>query len=89
MKRTFAIKKFLNPKDHPSTGTICAYHGASHWGKREEETYLSIGDCHVNARLHTTDKDGIKDFIKKLKIIRKVVDEFICFLESLDLKATK
>jgi hypothetical protein len=79
---TFKISKDLNPKKHPSTGHVVAYDGASPWRKKEKYSYFEVSDCQSKIRLHLTRQDNIKDFIRKLKILRKVLDRFIRHLEK-------
>jgi hypothetical protein len=82
-KKNFKIEKFLNPKGHPSSGFVVAYHGKSPWKKKEEHTYLRIGDCHQIVSLHKTDYDTNEDFIKKLEQLETVIFKFKEHLKSL------
>lgn len=75
------ISKDLNPPNHPSTGHVVAYDGASPWRKKEKYAYLEISDCQQKIRLHLARTDSTKDFVRKLKILRKVLDKFIKHLE--------
>jgi len=81
--KTFKISEDLNPINHPSTGHVVAYDGKSPWKKGEKHTYFELSDCQCKIRLHPckTDK-GIRDFVEKLKILHKVLGDFIAHLEK-------
>ena len=80
--KSFKISKDLNPSNHPSTGHVVAYAGKSPWKKGEKYTYFELSDCQNKIRLHLCRTDNIKDFIKKLKILHKVLGDFIKHLEK-------
>ena len=78
----FAMRKWLNRKGSHSSGSVFAYYGPSPWDNGSDWQYLlEVADCHGKIRLHKTDADSPKDFIKKLKRLRDVIDCFISFLE--------
>lgn len=83
---THSKKYWLNPDDHPSTGSVVAYHGDSPWSKNdkaETSTFLEIADCHSKVRLHRADIDSMNDFIVKMEKLRGAIDEFITALRRL------
>ena len=82
-KKAFAIQKFINPKNHPSTGNICVYHGVNHYNTDKIISCVSLSDCSHSITLHPIPKDSPTQWIAKLKIIRAVLDKFIIHLETL------
>lgn len=81
----YADRRWLNNDGHPSTGSIVAYHGEAPWrqGKKQDEmTILEISDCHGKVRLHRAEIDTMEDFVKKMEVMRDVVDQFINHLRS-------
>ncbi len=80
--KTFKISEDLNPINHPSTGHVVAYDGKSPWKKGEKYTYLEVSDCQNTIRLHLCRTDNIQSFVKKLKILHKVIGKFIAHLEK-------
>lgn len=80
--KKFSSRSWLNKKVDPSTGSLCCYYGPAPWSQDKQDTYLELSDCHNSVRLHKTKLQTNKDFIKKLKSIRKDVDKFIKFLEE-------
>lgn len=81
--KTFKQTVELNDKNKPSTGMATAYSGKSPWPKAFKEYYfLEISDCHSKIRLHNSQVDTKRDFIKKLKRLRNLIDTFIKHLED-------
>ena len=76
----FNVRKWLNGKRSASTGSVVAYSGPAPW-KKDKMMILEISDCHNKVRLHKADVDSTKDFIKKLRRLRSVIDNFISYLE--------
>lgn len=73
----------LNDSNKPSTGMVTAYAGKSPWPKAIKEYYfLEVSDCHSKVRLHNSQIDTKKDFIKKLRKLRNAIDKFIDYLEN-------
>ena len=76
-------RTWLNKNDSPSTGSVVAFDGETLWkGKKIRNTFLSVSDCFVSARLVKTDDDSIGDFIDKMKLLRNEIDLFISHLEK-------
>jgi len=76
-------RTWLNKDGSPSIGNVVAFDGETTWkGEKYRNTFLSISDCAVSARLHKTDDDTIDDFIDKMKLLRSEIDYFIEHLES-------
>lgn len=76
-------RTWLNKEDSPSIGNVVAFDGETIWkGEKYRNTFLSISDCAVSARLHKTEDDTIDDFIDKMKLLRNEIDEFIKHLSK-------
>jgi len=45
-------------------------------------TILEISDCHNKVRLHCSQKDTLEEFIKKMEMLRNVIDEFVTHLKN-------
>ena len=80
--KKYSSRKWLNKKGDPSTGSICCYKGPSAWNEKIIDSYLEVSDCHNSVRLHKTKSQSDKDFLMKIKKIRKSIDDFIEFLEE-------
>lgn len=81
--KTFKETVQLNDDDKPSTGAVTAFAGKSPWPKAFKEYYfLEVSDCSGKIRLHNSQIDSKKDFIKKLKRLRNLIDRFIKHLEK-------
>lgn len=76
-------RTWLNKDNSPSTGSVVAFDGEVTWkGEKINNTFLSISDCAVSARLHKNDDDTNEDFIDKMKTLRNDIDEFIKYLKT-------
>ena len=81
----FNKRVWLNGKKSPSTGNAVAFAGKTNWkGKVYDNIFLSVSDCSVSVRLHKTDEDSRKDFVKKMRKLRNLIDDFIVHLELED-----
>lgn len=81
--KTYKETTALNDDNKPSTGMVTAYAGKSPWPKAMKEYYfLEVQDCHSKIRLHNSQIDSKKDFIKKLKRLHKAIGRFIDYLEK-------
>lgn len=79
----FNKRIWLGSKNNAGTGNAVAFAGKRVWhGKEYKDLFLSIADCSVSVRLHMMQGDTKKDFIKKLKRLRRLVNEFINYLEA-------
>lgn len=79
----FKSEKWLNPTDSPSTGSIVCYDGMVDYSDGPDRcTFLELSDCHQKARLHKTHTDTPKEFLDKVKAIRKELNVFISHLEQ-------
>lgn len=75
---TYNKRTWLNSENSPSTGNVVAFDGETMWkGEKYRNTFLSISDCAVSARLHKTEDDTIDDFILKMESLRYEVSLFI------------
>lgn len=71
---------WLNKKNSTSTGNVVAM-----VYEDEDEVItamLSISDCYNSARLHKTSEDTMKNFIKKMKLLKNEIELFINYLEK-------
>lgn len=75
--------KELNSKKSPSTGSCTAFYGKSPWkGFKSPYMFFEVADCSNKIRLHNSQTDSKKDFIKKMKLLRSELNNFIEFLEE-------
>ena len=82
MKKLYNKRVWLNSDKSASTGSVVCFHGKNPWNKKLIDMFLEVSSCHDIARLHKTKYESIKDFIKKLKLLRDEIDRFIKFLEK-------
>lgn len=76
-------RTWLNKEDSPSTGNIVCFDGTTTYHDKEyRNTFLQISDCSWSVRLHKTEDDNITDFVEKIKLLRKEIDNFIQYLEQ-------
>ena len=81
--KTYKKTKELNDEKSPSTGSCTSFYGKSPWsGFKGKYMFLEISDCSSKVRLHNSKLDNRIRFIKKLKLLRSEIDEFIDFLEQ-------
>ena len=81
-KQNYSHREWLNG-DNSSTGSVVAYSGLSPWKEyKDYYQFLEIADCKTKVRLHRNDFDSLDDYIKKLEILRTVIDNFIYYLEE-------
>ena len=82
--KTYSKRKWLNKSNSPSTGSAVAFHGQTPWGKKGQKfTFFEVSDCHNSVRLHQTEIESKEDFIRKMRKLAKMADNFADFLESL------
>lgn len=73
----------LNNKHSPSTGSCTAFYGKSPWkGFKSPYMFFELSDCSSKVRLHNSQIDNKKEFIKKMKLLRNELNSFIDFLED-------
>lgn len=77
-------RTWLNSKKSDSTGSVCCFHGnvTDYKGTQVEDAFLEIADCRHKIHLHLTSNDTMKDFVKKIKLLRDEIELFINHLES-------
>lgn len=81
--KTYSKRKWLNKSSSPSTGAAAAYYGPMPWGKKGQKyTYFEVSDCHNSIRLHQNEIEPIDDFIRKLRSLAKMANDFADFLEA-------
>jgi len=86
-KRIYNERTWLNDMDSPSTGSIVCFQGLANWledgsDKRAIHTFVEIGDCHQEIRIHRSRFDSDEVYIEKLEKMRNVLDDFIEFLKG-------
>lgn len=80
----YNTRKWLNPPESPSTGSIVCYDGFCTDETGEfRSTFIELGSCHEKARLHRHYiNDSADDFITKLETLRDEIDNFINHLKT-------
>lgn len=82
----YCDRVWLNKHDSSNTGSVVAFHGESSWKDEDGEfpldSMLEISDCHGKIRLHKTEKDTDQDFIDKLELLSKTINNFIYYLKD-------
>lgn len=79
----YSKRTWLNKDNSPSIGNVVAFDGETTWrGENYRNTFLSISDCAVSARLHKTEDDTIDDFVDKIKLLKNEIELFIDHLEA-------
>jgi molybdopterin synthase catalytic subunit len=82
----YCQREWLNDDESASTGSVVAFDGMVKHRyddrKKVRHFFLEIADCHNKVRLHSSNIQTSRDFIKKLKLLRQVVDDFIVHMES-------
>ena len=85
--KTFKLRTWLNKKDSPNTGSLVIYDGESPWkqGKKKDNLcFIEFADCHGKIRLHKTDLDSSKDWIKKIEKIIESLELYVIWLKKID-----
>lgn len=82
--KNFCLRKFLNIASSDFTGSVVAFHGKGRWQSDEVITFLEIADCHNKVRLHNSNTETIAVFVRKLKLLRTVLNQFINYLEGIE-----
>lgn len=81
--KTYSKRKWLNKSSSASTGAAVAFHGQMPWGKKGQKfTYFEVSDCHNSIRLHQTEVESRDDFIRKMRKLAKMANDFANFLEA-------
>ena len=83
-KKNFVRRVWLNPPDHPSSGSVVCFDGFPAWSQDEPKTiaFLEVSDCHSKIRLHQSDLDTKAVFTEKVKKLRDTLNEFLAHLEK-------
>lgn len=73
--KKYTNRKFLNKKNNGMSETIHCYAGEEFYDKKKHKMYfLRLASCHSITTIHAGNK---KEMIKKLKIIRHSINDFI------------
>ena len=81
---TYSVRLWLNKGESPSTGSVVAYSGISPWGtdkNPEHSTFLEISDCRGSVRIHQSNIETQREYIDKLMLLSKNIDDFAIWLE--------
>lgn len=83
MSKNYKRTTELNDIKSASTGSCTAFYGKSPWKEfKSPYMFFEVADCHGKIRLHNSQIDSRKTFIRKMKRLRKELDSFIEFLEN-------
>lgn len=83
--RVYNDRVWLNSKNDPSSGSLVIFSGPIKWNykmKRRKTQFLELSDCHGKVRLHQTHEQSDKKWIKKMKLLKKSLDNYIKYLEK-------
>jgi len=86
MKKIYNKRTWLNSAKCDSTGSVVAFDGKVtdiDTGKKYTQRFLEIADCRSKVRLHKTSDDTDKDFLDKMKLLKREIDLFINHLENI------
>lgn len=78
----YSSRKWLNDNTVAATGSIVTFYGPSAYEDMRIEPMLEIADCHSKIRLHMSKTDGLKDYIRKIRILAEEADNFADYLET-------
>lgn len=84
MSKRYNKRQWLNGLESESTGSVVAFHGEveRHPGKKQRVSLLEIADCQGKICLHDKSCEKPQKFIKKLRLLAKVANDFADFLEK-------
>lgn len=75
-------RTWLNKDDSPSIGSIVAFDGEVKYSDMTERTtFLAISDCSKTIKL-IKNTENFEDFIEKIKLLKKEIEQFINHLEK-------
>jgi hypothetical protein len=83
--KTFKTRKWLNRDNSASTGSIVIYDGEPCWERAKKHSrhiFLEISDCQNSIRLHKTDQDSKKNWIKKIEDMIDSLQQYVEWLKS-------
>ena len=84
MKTMYNKRTWLNTESD-STGSVVAFDGTVtdlDTGREYTQRFLEISDCRNKVRLHKTSDDSDGDFLRKMKLLKSEIEQFIKHLES-------
>ena len=79
--KKFKRKVWLNKKQSASTGSIVVYDGESPWAKGKTTRFIEVSSCDHSARLHMTNLDTRRDWVRKVKKLTETLQDYLEFLE--------
>ena len=79
----YSNRRWLNPLKSDSTSSVVTFDGkVTYNNKSVDSRFLEITDCQNKIRLHQTTDDTKQDFIKRMKILKSEIEQFINHLEN-------
>ena len=83
MKIMYNKRTWLNSIKSDSTSSVVAFDGkVTYENKSVDSRFLKISDCHNKIGLHQTTDETKEDFIEKMKLLKKEIEQFINHLEK-------
>lgn len=74
---------WLNDETSYHTGSIVCYDGLFGYPEGTGDLmYVEIGDCHQKVKIHKGESSTREDFVKKVRLMRDELNNFINYLES-------
>lgn len=86
MVKQYNKRHWLNGAESESTGSVVAFHGEveRYPGRPQHVTHLEVADCQGKVCLHKQPREKLQKFIKKMRLLAKVANDFADFLEKQD-----
>jgi len=78
-------RQFLNPSSSHYTGTLVCFDGVEIINQGKElprYTFIELSDCHGKVRLHKDNNLLMRDFVLKLRLMAREINEFANYLEN-------
>ena len=92
---SFYTREFLETVESGSTAIITAFHGPVKYDigrssrlREQDNTFLSISDCHSTVRLHINNGDATA-FVAKLRLIQETTKALADHLEKVNYQGCK
>jgi len=83
-KPKYNVRRWLNGPESEATGSVVAFHGEVERvpGRKQVVSTLEVADCQGKICLHIMPNERMQKFIKKLRLLAKVVTTFADWLEG-------
>lgn len=83
MKTNYNKRIWLNDEKSSSTSSFVAFDGYVDYGKETfRDTFIKISDCSKSIKLHKNDNETMEDFINRLELLKKEIDNFSKYLKK-------